>query len=102
MVGVAEPTIGHVLCLCANLKATFTTVDGAPIRALPIRFRTQQSSQFLCDAITNPEGVAYCVASFTGNALQPIDGFVAGYNAIFDGNPQYQPASAHSTATPFL
>jgi hypothetical protein len=103
LIASTDPVTGHIVTFSAQFFANFRTTSGYPVSGLMITFRTAAglvSSQPLCTGYTDRDGNAFCGASFTGNILQPIGGFVGGYDAIFAGDQDFKPATAHSTATP--
>jgi hypothetical protein len=88
----------HLLTLQGSLKARVTRAKtGAPVSGLAINFRSGSAAIEACTAFTDPEGIAQCSA---GTQLSPafiLDLIAAGYDAVFDGNAEFQPASGHGS-----
>ncbi|MBZ4319868.1 Ig-like domain-containing protein [Streptomyces huiliensis] len=80
-----------------NLKAKFTKVDGTAVAGLPVKFTVSWDRFFLCEATTDTNGYAECKNSPLPAPLPLTQLVLHGYDATFDGNHQYAPASAHNS-----
>jgi hypothetical protein len=96
----AEGATGHLVSLSADFRARVTTTNFVPIRGLIIKMQDAGGAHHtVCTAVTNSLGEAYCQATASDDPLL-IASFVAtGYNAVFEGNGTYLPATAHGRIT---
>jgi hypothetical protein len=89
-----------LLTLSGSPKARVTLADtGAPVAGLKINFRSGSAAIEACAAFTNPEGIAECSQGTQFSVAYITDIIVAGYDAVFDGNAEFQPAKGHGSVT---
>jgi hypothetical protein len=102
LTATADNITGHVSSLSGDPKVTIKQAkDNKPVAGLLVKFKTGGQGIEGCSASTNTEGVAQCYAS----QLNPVfcaDAVISGYDAIFEGNEEYQPVKAHGKVTPGL
>lgn len=88
----------HLLVLEGSLKAKVTLAEtGGSVSGLKINFRSGSAKIDGCSAFTDPEGIAECSAGTQFSPAFILDLVVAGYDAIFDGNAEFQPATGHGS-----
>jgi hypothetical protein len=97
----ADGATGHLVSFSADLRAKATTLGFRPIRGLIIKFQDAGgAANTVCTAVTNILGEASCQATASNDPLLIASGVFTGYNAVFDGNAKYLPATAHGRITP--
>jgi hypothetical protein len=88
----------HLLKLESSLKARVTlAATGAPVASLKINFRSGSAAIDACAAFTDPEGIAECPQGTQVSPAFITDLLLAGYDAVFDGNAEFQPAKGHGS-----
>ena len=91
----------NLLRLEGSPKARVTlAATGAPVAGLEINFRSGSAAIEACAAFTNPEGIAECSQGTQLSVAYITDILLAGYDAVFDGNAEFQPAKGHGGVTP--
>ena len=85
---IARQTLG--------LKARFITLEGRPVAGLPITFVTTGERFPMCDATTDLAGYAECKNGPVPPPVSLANLLVNGYDATFEGNRWFAPASAHN------
>lgn len=99
----AEGGTGHLVSLSADLKARATTTNFAPIRGLTIKFRDAGgANNTVCQAVTNSLGEAMCQGTASNDLLLIASFVFTGYDAVFEGNADFFPATAHGRITPTI
>jgi hypothetical protein len=97
----AFPAEADLVTREADFKARVTQAEtGATVAGLEIHFRTAKSGLALCTAFTNPEGIAECGQGSVLDPLVIVDALASGYNAVFEGNAEFQPAQGHNAVVP--
>lgn len=96
----ADTITAHLLTLEGTPKARVTLAEtGAPVAGLEINFRSGSAGIEACAAFTDPEGIAECSQGTQFSVAYVTDVLVAGYDAVFDGNAEFQPAKGHGSVT---
>lgn len=98
---VATASYGTVHVLSREVTGLGVQVNradnGAPVPGLLFTFYTANDERFvLCTAYTNSAGTASCTSDLPP-ALPLVVLTVYGYDAVFAGNGQYAPISAHGS-----
>jgi hypothetical protein len=97
----ADNIKASLLTLSGSPKARVTLAEtGAPVAGLKIDFRSSSAGIEGCAAFTDPEGIAECSQGGQLSVAYITDILLAGYDAIFDGNAEFQPAKGHGSVTP--
>ncbi|MDP9073976.1 MAG: hypothetical protein M3N98_07345 [Actinomycetota bacterium] len=97
----ADGATGHLVSLSADLRAKATTTGFKPIRGLIIKFQDAGGlGNTVCTAVTDILGEATCQATASNDPLLIASGVFTGYNAVFEGNGRYLPATAHGRISP--
>ncbi len=97
----ADGATGHLVSFSADLRAKATTTGFVPIRGLIIKFQDAGgAANTVCIAVTDIQGEASCQATASNDPLLIASGVFTGYNAVFEGNAKYLPATAHGRITP--
>jgi hypothetical protein len=97
----ADTIKANLLTLEGSPRATVTLAEtGAPVAGLAITFRSGSAGIEACATFTNPEGIAECSQGTQLSVAYITDILLAGYDAIFDGNAEFQPAKGHGSVTP--
>jgi hypothetical protein len=91
---------GSLLALETRPKARVTLAEtGAPVSGLKINFRSGSAAIEGCAAFTDPEGIAECSQGTQFSVVLIADIVVSGYDAVFDGDAEFQPAKGHASMT---
>ncbi|MGB6161930.1 MAG: hypothetical protein WCF33_05600 [Pseudonocardiaceae bacterium] len=97
----ADTISANVLTLEGSPKARVTLAEtGAPVAGLEINFRSGSAKIEACASFTNTEGIAECSQGTKLSVAYILDIILAGYDAVFDGNAEFQPAKGHGSVTP--
>lgn len=93
----AEDAQGHALTLSAKLKVTVRRAsDNQPVAGLPITFKFSETGGDLGSAVTSTEGIAEAQSGTQLNLLKDAASLALGYDAVFDGNVEYEPFATHA------
>ncbi|MGH3530081.1 MAG: hypothetical protein ACRDQI_12740 [Pseudonocardiaceae bacterium] len=86
--------------LDGTFKAKVTLAEaGASVSGLKINFRSGSAAIEACAAFTDSDGIAECSPGTQFSPAFITDSVVAGYDAVFDGNAEFQPAKDHGPQT---
>jgi hypothetical protein len=100
LVAKAANIAGHVSSLSGVPKVTITGAsDNKPVAGLPVSFVTATQKIEGCSASTDSQGVAECESGTHFSPTFVTDALASGYDAVFAGDEEYEPVTAHGKVT---
>src|SRR5947209_9900727 len=97
----ARPADVYLLLREGSFTARVTRTDVArkPVPDLDIHFRTGKSGIEIGKSATNADGIAEIRHGSLLDIGSIVDELTSGYNAVFEGNAQFEPAQGHAAVT---